>query len=114
MVTLYGIKRCDTMKRARAWLDQRGIEYRFVDYQASGAPETDVRRWIEAEGWEKVLNRRGATWRKLPEADREGMNEERALETALAHPSVIRRPILQRGKHLLVGFDEEAWARAFD
>ena len=110
-VTVYGIKACDTMKKAFTWLDQHGIEYDFHDYKKAGAPATKVKSWIKQLGWEQVINRRGTTWRKLPEAERESMNATGAAAAAVANPSMIRRPLVEcDGKVLLLGFDPEAWA----
>lgn len=112
MLTIYGIRNCDTMKKACAWLDQVGIAYHFHDYKKEGAPESALKRWIDELGWENVINRRGTTWRKLPEADRERMDTALALEAAKQSPSLIRRPVLERGTMLLLGFDVVQWQAA--
>lgn len=113
MTSLYGIRNCDTMKKARAWLDQRGIAYHFHDYQRDGIEREQVRRWVAELGWEALLNRRGTTWRKLPESMREQMDEPRAIEVMLEHPSIIRRPLLDTGDGLHVGFSEDDFQRLF-
>ncbi len=110
-VTIYGIKACDTMKKAFTWLDQHGIEYDFHDYKKAGASAAQVKAWIKQLGWEQVINRRGTTWRKLPEAERETMTAAGAAAAAVANPSMIRRPLVEfDGKVLLLGFDPEEWA----
>ena len=110
-VTIYGIKNCDTMKKARAWLEQHGVDYAFHDYKAEGIDRAHLEAWIKAVGWETVLNRAGTTFRKLPEADRENLSEAKAIKLMLARPSMIKRPVLEAGKGLpLVGFKPEAYA----
>jgi arsenate reductase len=106
---LYGIKNCDTMKKARAWLDDHGVAYDFHDYKVAGIDEADLRRWVKALGWEVLLNRAGTTFRKLPDADKEGLTEAKAIKLMLAQPSMIKRPVLEKGKTLLVGFRPEAY-----
>ena len=104
-VTIYGIKNCDTMKKARAWLDQRRVAYGFHDYKSAGIDRGMLERWARATGWETLLNRAGTTFRKLPEADKAGLTEEKALALMLVQPSIIRRPVLElAGGDLLVGF----------
>jgi arsenate reductase len=112
-VTLYGIKNCDTMKKARAWLDARGVAYAFHDYKASGLAPEVLRGWAESVGWETLLNRAGTTFRKLPEADRVGLDEKKALALMLAQPSMIKRPVLDGGATLVVGFKPETYAARF-
>ena len=107
--TLYGIKNCDTMKKARTWLDSHGVAYEFHDYKAAGIEADDLKRWVKALGWEVLLNRAGTTFRKLPDADKEGLTEAKAIKLMLAQPSMIKRPVLERGKTLLVGFKPEAY-----
>lgn len=109
--TIYGIKNCDTMKKARAWLDARGVTYAFHDYKASGIDAATLRSWAGQVGWEKLLNRAGTTFRKLPEAEREGIDEGKAIALMVAQPSMIKRPVLADGKKLLVGFSPEAYAK---
>jgi arsenate reductase len=112
-VTLYGIKNCDTMKKARAWLDARGVAYAFHDYKTSGLAPEVLRGWAESVGWETLLNRAGTTFRKLPEADRVGLDEKKALALMLAQPSMIKRPVLDGGATLVVGFKPETYAARF-
>lgn len=111
-VTIYGIRNCDTMKKARAWLDGHGVAYAFHDYKTAGIDAARLRGWAGRVGWETLLNRGGTTFRKLPEAEREGLDADRALALMQAQPSMIRRPVLEAGDVLLVGFDPEAYARA--
>ena len=111
--TLHGIKACDTMKKARAWLDGHGVAYAFHDYKTSGIEEATLRRWAGQVGWEVLLNRAGTTFRKLPEAAREGLDESRAIALMLAQPSMIKRPVLDVDGALLVGFKPEAYAARF-
>jgi arsenate reductase len=110
--TLYGIPNCDTIKKARAWLDGRGVAYAFHDYRKAGVEEARLRAWVEAFGWEKVLNRAGTTFRKLPETDRQELDADKAVALMLAQPSMIKRPVLETGGRRLVGFDPAAWAAA--
>lgn len=112
MITIYGIRNCDTMKKAMVWLDEQGISYHFHDYRKEGAPEQKVSEWMDRLGWEDVINRRGTTWRKLPESTRDGMDRHTAQREALANPSLIRRPVLESGDVLLIGFKPDAWADA--
>jgi arsenate reductase (glutaredoxin) len=110
--TMYGIRNCDTIKKARAWLEALGIAYDFHDYKLAGIDEPRLRGWAAELGWEKVLNRAGTTFRKLPEADKERLDEARAVALMLAQPSMIKRPVLDLGDRRLVGFDAGAWAAA--
>jgi Spx/MgsR family transcriptional regulator len=109
---LYGIRNCDTVKKARAWLDARGAAYAFHDYKTAGIDEARLRAWAAELGWERLLNRAGTTFRKLPEADRADLDEARAIALMQAQPSMIRRPVLDLGDRRLLGFDEAAWAAA--
>jgi arsenate reductase (glutaredoxin) len=113
MITLYGIKNCDTMKKARAWLDAHKIAYAFHDYKASGIDRERLESWSKKVGWETLLNRSGTTFRKLPDAQREGLTEKKALALMLAQPSAIKRPVLDTGKALVVGFKPEIYAATF-
>lgn len=108
-ITLYGIPNCDTVKKARAWLDARGIAYAFHDYKKLGADPARLAGWIEAAGLDTVLNRSGTTFRKLPDADKAGLDAARAVALMVAQPSSIRRPIVEYPGGLLVGFREAAW-----
>jgi len=109
--TIYGIKNCDTMKKARAWLDRHGVAYGFHDYKSEGIAREKLKQWSDELGWETLLNRAGTTFRKLPDADKEGLNERKALALMLAQPSMIKRPVLDVGGKLLVGFNPEIYAR---
>jgi arsenate reductase len=110
-ITIYGIKNCDTMKKARAWLDGHGVAYEFHDYKIAGAPKEKLKAWAGELGWESLLNRAGTTFRKLPDADKEGLNERKALALMLEQPSMIKRPVLDVGGKLLVGFKPEVYAK---
>ncbi|WP_420132715.1 ArsC family reductase [Rhodopseudomonas sp.] len=112
-VTIFGIKNCDTMKKARAWLDGHGVAYDFHDYKTAGVDKADLMRWAKLVGWETLLNRAGTTFRKLPDADKEGLTESKAIALMLAQPSMIKRPVIETGKTLLVGFRPEAYEKAF-
>ncbi len=103
-ITVYGIKNCDTMKKARTWLDEHGVQYQFHDYKASGIARSKLEAWCKQVGWEVLLNRAGTTFRKLPEPDRADLNESKAISLMLAQPSMIKRPVLEHGDKLLVGF----------
>jgi arsenate reductase len=109
--TIYGIKNCDTMKKARAWLDGHGVAYEFHDYKTAGAPKEKLKAWCDELGWETLLNRAGTTFRKLPEADKEGLSGRKALALMLEQPSMIKRPVLEVGGKLLVGFKPEIYAK---
>lgn len=113
-ITLYGIPNCDTVKKARNWLDAKGIGYEFHDYKKQGADAGKLKSWGEQVGWEKVLNRAGTTFRKLPEADREGLDAKKAVAVMTANPSCIKRPVVEYPGGLLVGFKEAEWMDAFD
>ena len=111
---LYGIKNCDTMKKARAWLDARGVKYTFHDYKASGIDRDRLADWSRQVGWETLLNRAGTTFRKLPPAEQAGLDEKKAIALMLAQPSMIKRPVLEGGERLLVGFKPEVYAAQID
>ena len=111
MVTIYGIKNCDTMKKARAWLDGHKIAYRFHDYKTQGIDKARLDEWVKAAGWDVLLNRAGTTFRKLPESDKQGLNEKKAIALMLAQPSMIKRPVLDLGGKLLAGFKPEIYAK---
>lgn len=110
---IYGIKNCDTMKKARTWLDQHGVSYAFHDYKASGIDRGHLQAWVEKAGWETVLNRAGTTFRKLDEADRQTIDQAKAIELMLAQPSMIKRPVLEADGKLLIGFKPEIYEDAF-
>jgi Spx/MgsR family transcriptional regulator len=111
-VTLYGIKNCDTMKKARAWLDAKGVPYAFHDYKAEGIDRARLETWAGSVGWETLLNRAGTTFRKLPDADKAGLDEGRAIALMLDQPSMIKRPVLDLGGRLVVGFKPEQYEEA--
>lgn len=113
MTTLYGIPNCDTVKRARRWLDDHGIAYRFHDLRRDGLDDDRLAAWIDAVGWESLLNRRGTTWRRLPEAARAGIDRGNAARLMLEQPTLIRRPVLARGRRLQVGFDADSYQALF-
>ncbi len=108
---IYGIKNCDTMKKARAWLDSHGVAYSFHDYKTDGISKDKLKRWADELGWETLLNRAGTTFRKLPDADKQGLNQRKALSLMLAQPSMVKRPVLEAGAKLLVGFNPEIYAK---
>lgn len=112
-ITIHGIKNCDTMKKARAWLDGRGIAYAFHDYKTAGIDRKSLEGWCKEHGWEAVLNRAGTTFRGLPEADKAGLDQGRAIALMAAQPSLIRRPVLDLGKRRIVGFKPEVYDAAF-
>lgn len=105
--TIYGIRNCDTMKKARACLDRLGVAYAFHDYKIEGVSEARLKGWVKIVGWEKLLNRAGTTFRKLPDSDKADLTEARAIALMLAQPSMIKRPVLEAGGELLVGFRPE-------
>ncbi|MDR9468938.1 ArsC family reductase [Marinospirillum sp.] len=109
MLTLYGIPNCNTMKKARTWLDENQLDYSFHDYKKAGIAPATLESWVEQLGWEPLVNRRGTTWRKLPEEQREAIDRELALQLMQDNPSLIKRPVLDTGTQLLVGFDAEQW-----
>jgi len=110
---LYGIKNCDTMKKAWTWLDQHGVAYAFHDYKKDGIDRATLEGWVRQVGWEVLLNRAGTTFKKLPDADKVGIDEARAIDLMLAQPSMIKRPVLAHDAGLMVGFKPELYARAF-
>jgi arsenate reductase (glutaredoxin) len=112
-ITIYGIKNCDTMKKGRAWLDAKGVAYAFHDYKAEGIDKATLERWAKEVGWETLLNRAGTTFRKLPDAQRENVTEKKAIALMVEQPSMIKRPVLDVGGKLLVGFKPEVYAKAF-
>jgi arsenate reductase len=112
-ITIYGIKNCDTMKKARAWLDRNGVAYAFHDYKTADIERERLERWEKKVGWETLLNRAGTTFRKLPDEDKAGLNAKKAMALMLAQPSMIKRPVLDLGGgKLLVGFEPETYDEA--
>lgn len=110
--TIYGIKACDTMKKARVWLDAQGVEVRFHDYKVEGIDQATLEAWAAKVGWKVLLNTAGTTFRKLPDADRADLDEAKAIRLMLAQPSMIKRPVLDLGDRLLVGFKPQDYAAA--
>ena len=109
-VTIFGIKNCDTMKKARAWLDKNGVAYDFHDYKVAGIERERLEMWSAKVGWEPLINRSGTTFRKLPDRDKEGLTEKKAMALMIAQPSMIKRPVLEVGGKLLVGFNADQYA----
>ena len=109
---IYGIPNCDTVKKARAWLAARGVAHDFHDYKKAGVPAEALGRWVARWGWETVLNRAGTTFKKLPAADRDGLDADKAVALMLANPSMIKRPIVEGNDVALIGFKPEAWEEA--
>ena len=108
--TIYGIRNCDTMKKARAWLEAHGIDHDFHDYKVAGVERSKLEAWAKIVGWEVLLNRAGTTFRKLPDDQKQNLDERKALALMLEQPSMIKRPVLERGKTLLVGFSAERYS----
>lgn len=113
IVTMYGIKNCDTIKKARAWLDAHDVAYTFHDYKSAGVSRAALEQWCKTHGWETVLNRAGTTFKKLPDADKSGLTEAKAIALMLAQPSMIKRPMLAVGGKTVVGFTPERYAGIF-
>lgn len=111
MTTLYGIKNCDTMKKARAWLDGHGIAYAFHDYKTAGVEKARLQDWVSQLGWEVLLNRAGTTFRKLPDAEKDGLTEKKAIALMLAQPSMIKRPVLEMAGKVTAGFRPEQYEK---
>jgi Spx/MgsR family transcriptional regulator len=113
MTKIYGIKNCDTMKKARTWLDGHKVDYSFHDYKASGIDKPTLEGWANKVGWEILLNRAGTTFRKLPDADKGDLTEKKAIGLMLAQPSMIKRPVLEAKGKLTVGFKPEEYKKLF-
>ena len=115
-ITVYGIPNCDTVKKARGWLDGLGLAYTFHDYKKAGIEPDKLREWVDAQGWETILNRRGPTFRNLPENDRTDLDATKAIRVMCANTSAIKRPVVEyetgNGKGLLIGFDPQEWSTA--
>ena len=112
-ITIYGIKACDTMKKARLWLDDHGLDYAFHDYKVRGVGRDLLEEWVRSVGWETLLNRAGTTFRKLPDEDRTALDGGKAIALMLAQPSIIKRPVLQMDGTLIVGFKPETYEARF-
>jgi arsenate reductase len=111
-VTIYGIKTCDTVKKALTWLDGKGVAHRFVDYRAEGLDPKNLARWKAAVGWEKLLNKTSTTFKELPDADKAGLDEKKAAALMQAHPTLIKRPVLDVDGTITVGFKPEIYEQA--
>ncbi len=112
-LTVHGIPNCDTVKKARTWLDAHGVDYAFHDYKKLGIDAATLNRWADVVGWEVLLNRAGTTFKKLPDVDKGGIDRERAITLMLANPSMIKRPVVEGTGKLLVGFRPDDWTAAF-
>ena len=110
-IVIHGIKSCDTMKKAFAWLDAKGVAYRFHDYKTAGLDRAMLEGWVKQVGWEALLNRAGTTFRKLPDEQKQGLDAAKAVALMLAQPSMVKRPVLEAGGRLLVGFAPDTWAK---
>ncbi len=113
MTTLFGIKNCDTVKKARKWLDAAGIDYRFHDFRTDGLKREQLSAWNQAVGWETLLNRRGTTWRQLPEAVKENIDDNNVLDLLMEHPTLIKRPVLELNEDVRIGFKETDYMELF-
>ena len=111
-ITIYGIKNCDTIKKARAWLDGRGVVYAFHDYRADGVPRERLERWCKEVGWDALLNRAGTTFRALPEKEKQNIDAKKAVALMMEQPAMIKRPVLDLGRKRLVGFKPDQYAEA--
>lgn len=110
---IYGIKNCDTMKKAFTWLDKQGVAHDFHDYKKSGVTKAQLQKWCAAAGWETVLNRAGTTFKKLPEGERENLSEAKAIALMVVQPSMIKRPVIEAGGKIEIGFKPERYAALF-
>ncbi|MDH5231708.1 MAG: ArsC family reductase [Gammaproteobacteria bacterium] len=113
MITVYGIPNCDTMKKARKWLNHHGIEYQFHDYRKNGLTQAFLKKVIAELGWETMINRRGSTWRKLDEATRESLNQSNAIALMLEQPAIIKRPLIDTGNGFMIGFNVDEFEQVF-
>ena len=107
MITVYGIKNCDTCRKSLKWLKGEGIEYRYHDLRIDGLNRVSLLSWVESVGWDRLLNRRGTTWRNLPEFEKEGLDETGAVDLMLAHPTLIKRPVFEIGPRVFIGFSAQ-------
>jgi arsenate reductase len=114
MVTIYGIKNCDTMKKARSWLESKKVAHAFHDYKAAGIDKATLEGWVKNVGWQVLINRAGTTFRKLPDADKEAITEKKAVALMLVQPSLIKRPVLEAKGRLTVGFKPEEYKALFE
>ena len=111
MLTLYGIKNCDTVKKARRWLEDHGVEYQFHDFRQDGLDKSQLKGWVEQLGWEAVVNKRSTTWRNLSDKDKEIKTNSQAVKLLAANPTLIKRPVLEKNKNLLIGFKETEYKK---
>ncbi len=109
MIKIYGIPNCDTMKKARKWLEKNNLEYEFHDYKKLGVPDKNLKLWVKSAGWKSILNKRGTTWRKLDDNIKDNINENSVIQVMLKNPSTIKRPVLESDNILLVGFKEDEY-----
>lgn len=112
MVTMYGISNCDTIRKAKKWLQENNIDFQFHDFRKDGVDRALLEQWVDTFGWEKLLNKRGLTWRKLDDSQKADIDRDKAIEIMLEHPAIIKRPVLDAGTDLLLGFDEAKWRDA--
>lgn len=113
MLEVYGIRNCDTVRKALAWLDAQGVAYRFHDFKKEALPPATLDRWLKVAGWETLLNRKGTTWRGLPESVREAIDAKSARALMLENPSIIKRPVIVRGADVACGFDADEFTRKY-
>jgi len=113
MTTVYGIKNCDTVKKACKWLDKNNIDYQFHDFRKDGLTQAKVKQWFSQVDWELLLNRRGTTWRKLSDNEKDSINKTNAIKLMTEQPTLIKRPVIEHSKNVLVGFSEEAYKEIF-
>lgn len=111
-ITIYGIKNCDTMKKTFAWFTAQGVDYTFVDYKKAGVVAAELPTWMSMVGWEPLLNRKGLTWKKLSDAERADVDQNKVAALMAANPTLIKRPVVCVGNQVIVGFDEAAWSAA--
>jgi len=111
---VFGIANCDTVKKTRRWLEDNGVDYEFHDYKKLGVSVGQLKTWCDAHGFEALINKRGTTWRRLDESDRENLNQQKAIKLMQANTSLIKRPVTEHGKTRLVGFDETQYAEVFE
>lgn len=111
MLRMYGIPNCDSIKKARNWLKDNNVDYEFHNYKKDGVPEKELKKWIKEIGWEVLLNKRGTTWRKLDDAIKDNITKESAIKIMLDNPSIIKRPVVDDGKNILVGFAEDDYKK---
>ena len=114
MIRIYGIKNCDTMKKAFAWLEAKGMAYEFIDYKKAVVVESHLPDWSQRAGWQTLLNTRGLMWKKLSEAERADVDAAKALTLMCTYPVLVKRPVLDTGSRLLVGFDSETYAKELE